>query len=92
MITVNFYATVRMIVGRKQLTVSSKAFDVAGLLEECETVTGKRFINKLLNEAGAIIPGVIILVDGINIHHLDGTASAVKDGAVVSVFPPGGGG
>jgi len=92
MITVNFYATVRMLVKQKQIKVTSRDFDVTALLEECEAVTGKRFAHKLIDENNAIIPGTMILIDGANIHHLEGTSSPVKDGTVVSLFPPGGGG
>ncbi len=36
--------------------------------------------------------GTIILVNGKNIHHLKGLSSEVRDGDVLSVFPPGAGG
>lgn len=37
-------------------------------------------------------PGYIILVNGLNIEHLDGLKTRVKSGDVVSIFPPSGGG
>ncbi|MEM0378559.1 MAG: MoaD family protein [Thermosphaera sp.] len=37
-------------------------------------------------------PGYIILVNGFNIEHLNGLKTKVKNGDVVSIFPPSGGG
>lgn len=74
------------------MTIAAKDSDVSALLKECETLTSKRFVHKLIDQKGNIIPGTMILIDGINIHHLGGTTADVRDGAVVSVFPPGGGG
>lgn len=36
--------------------------------------------------------GHMILVNGVNIEHLDGLKTRVKSGDVVSIFPPSGGG
>jgi len=48
--------------------------------------------NKLLDENGELKRGTIILVNGHNILHLEKLATPVKDGDIVALFPPGGGG
>lgn len=57
-------------------------------------------IEKILEILNAEFPGFkaeleaghIILVNGVNIEHLNGLKTKVKSGDVVSIFPPSGGG
>jgi len=49
------------------------------------------FSQKLL-DAGKISPGSIILINGENVIHINGLESKIKDGDVVTLFPPSAGG
>lgn len=50
------------------------------------------FSEKLLGEAETINPGAIILVNGHNIHHINQLDTALKDGDIITIFPPSAGG
>lgn len=91
MIKVKFFTTLQIHLGLDELQCAQAA-DIDELLHECERRTKKPFLSKLLDEHGALIPGTIILVNGHNIHHLEGLETAVSDGDHIALFPPGGGG
>ena len=46
---------------------------------------------KLLKD-GELLSNAIVLVNGRNVHHLQGLDTAVKDSDEIALFPPGGGG
>ncbi len=50
------------------------------------------FSNKLLDDKGFISPGSIILVNGKNVLHVNELDTEVKDGDIVTLFPPSAGG
>jgi sulfur-carrier protein len=91
MITVKFFTTLRIHLGIEELTCS-RVTTVREVLEECEKIAPKPFLFKLIDTEGKLITGAIIMVNGHNIHHLQGLQSAVSDGDMVALFPPGGGG
>lgn len=47
--------------------------------------------DELIDEHGAIRPGTMLLLDGKNVHHLQGLDTPLS-GARLDVFPPSGGG
>ena len=92
MITVNFFTTLRIFLNTNQVIIQATEMSVNELLRKSEEQVSKRFLHKLLNQDGQILPGVMILVNGRNILHLQGVDTIVKGGDVVAIFPPGGGG
>ncbi|MBN1931100.1 MAG: MoaD/ThiS family protein [Desulfobacterales bacterium] len=92
MITVDFYTTLRVELKTRQLKMSSNEIDVLQLLEKCEEKISKKFLHKLFDRDGKLIPGTMILVNGKNILHLKSTKTLVHANDIVSLFPPGGGG
>jgi molybdopterin synthase sulfur carrier subunit len=92
MITVNFFTTLRIFLNTNQVIIQAPEMSVNELLRRSEDLVSKRFLHKLLNQDGQILPGVMILVNGRNILHLEGVNTIVKGGDVVAIFPPGGGG
>lgn len=50
------------------------------------------FTQKLLDEAGGIAPGSIILVNGHNVIHLEGLETKIDNNDTVTLFPPSAGG
>ena len=49
-------------------------------------------ISGVLLEEDELKPGVVILLNGRNVHHLAGLETEVRPGDTVVIFPPGGGG
>ena len=49
-------------------------------------------LNEVLLEGEELKPGVVILINGQNVHHLAGLETEVRPGDTVVIFPPGGGG
>ena len=92
MITVNFFTTLRIFLNTSQAIIQTTEMSVKELLRKSEELVSKRFLHKLLNQDGQILPGVMILVNGRNVLHLEGVNTIVKGGDVVAIFPPGGGG
>ena len=92
MITVNFFTTLRLFLNTSQLKINATGLPVKELLLLCEKQTPKPFLHKLLDPQGNLIQGVLLLVNGHHVLHLDGLQTIIKDGDVVAQFPPGGGG
>ena len=92
MITINFFTTLRLFLNTSQLKINVVALSMHDLLRACEQHTSKPFLHKLLDPQGNLIQGAIVLVNGHHVLHLDGLQTIVKDGDVVALFPPGGGG
>jgi sulfur-carrier protein len=92
MITINFFTTLRLFLNTSQLKINAVALTMKDLLYACEKQTSKPFLHKLLDPHGNLIQGAIVLVNGHHVLHLEGLQTTVKDGDVVALFPPGGGG
>ncbi|ACS90064.1 ubiquitin-like small modifier protein 1 [Thermococcus sibiricus] len=82
MVRVRFFATLRNIVRKNELELQANT--VGELLEKLYSKYPK--IEKELEK------GVVILVNGKNIEHLEKLNTKLKDEDLVSIFPPVGGG
>jgi len=83
MVKVKLFATLAQIARKRMVEV--EATSASELLEKLAEIYGEDFKRELLG-------GMIFLVNGINIEHLKGLDTPLKDGDVVSIFPPIGGG
>ena len=92
MIVIQFFTTLRDFLKTNQLSISAEEKSILELLQDCEAKTSKPFIHKLLDKDGAILPGSMILVNGRNVHSLQGSQTIVRNGEKVVIFPPAGGG
>jgi molybdopterin synthase sulfur carrier subunit len=92
MITVKFFTLLRLHLNLHQVELDLDDGTVAQVLEQTQHKVETPFLMKLIDQEGALKRGTIILVNGANIVHLEGLATRVNDGDVVSLFPPGGGG
>lgn len=98
MITVNFFTTLRLMLGLGELHLTSlEDASILEVLQESERLvkekTSKKFLFKLLDENQAIKRGTIILINGRNILDMEEKLQArVKTGDTIALFPPGGGG
>lgn len=53
---------------------------------------GQKFCEQVLDERGQPNETIKVLLNGHNIVFLNGTATKLKDGDVIAIFPPVGGG
>ena len=88
MIIVNFFTTLRSYLKSRQARIYAEDINILELLQRCEIETGKALVSKLITEDGTLIPGVMILINGQNILHLQGIRTIVRNGADVAIFPP----
>ncbi len=89
MVTLKFFATLRDLTGKKELVVDGKT--VKEVISAAGNVLGLDLMNELF-EGEKPKKGVIVLVNGRNIEHLDGLSTSLEDGDILSLFPPVGGG
>ena len=97
MITVNFYTVLRLYLKLREIQIDSiQEAPVLEVLQKSEAIvfekTSQKFLFKLLDEAGNIQQGTIILINGKNVLDADGLKAIVKDGDTIALFPPGAGG
>jgi molybdopterin synthase sulfur carrier subunit len=92
MIEVRIFATLRQLVGQKEVEVQlqpgSTVGDILTQLAEQYPDLGER----LLDEHGSLQSSINVLVNGRNISFLDGLDTAVQDGDRLALFPAVGGG
>ena len=91
-VEVNLFATLRLKLGRGSISVETEEpLSVRYLLQEISRQTGIDIVPYLLSDEGHLQVGTMILIDGKNIHHLDGLDTLVES-SQVAIFPPAGGG
>ncbi len=93
MVTLRFFTLFRLDLGIKELKLGlEKPEKLIKVLELAEMKSPKPFIYKLIDGDGNLLHSAIILLNGKNVHHLNGLDTLVKDGDNIDLFPPGGGG
>ncbi len=92
-IEVKLFATLRMKLGVASVTLTPEAdVTVRDMIRMLEQSTGAEFYHDLVDTNGDVLrSGTIILLDGTNIHHMQGLDTPVN-ASQVAVFPPAGGG
>lgn len=89
-ITVKYFASVREYMGKKTDVVTKDNIKVVDLIKSLEGENGN--LDKLLLKGGKLKPQYKIMINGRDIEFLDGIDTRVKDGDIVAIFPPVGGG
>lgn len=93
MARVKFFGTLRMLLKLKETSIEiENNTTIRDLLEKLQNKIEGKFIDKLIDQNGNIIPGTIILVNKKNIFHLNLLDTTVNNGDEVVIFPPGAGG
>jgi len=92
MITVKFFSLIRLLIKQNELILDEKDLTIREVLQKAQTEIPIKFLFKLLDAERELQHGTIIMINGKNILHLNKLESMVKDGDIVSLFPPGGGG
>lgn len=91
-ISVNLFATLRLKLGRGSVSIETEEnLTVMELIDEVGRQTDLDIRPYLLTDEGELQVGTMILLDGKNIHHLEGLDTPVET-PNVSIFPPAGGG
>ena len=86
-VSVRIFGDLRKVLGHRRevtLPAGSTVSDLLERLDSGESSVG--LLEKFKSSA------VYILLDGLNVELLDGIDTALKDGGVVSILPPAGGG
>ena len=88
---VELYATLRVAAKESGFEMDPPA-DVRALFDELGKKYGNGFIEGLRTSGGELSNGVIVLVNGVNVHALEGLDTRLKPQDTVAIFPPIGGG
>lgn len=88
---VELYATLRMMAQESSFEMASPG-DVRALFDAMGNRYGNELVAGLRSESGELSPGVIVLVNGVNVHTLDGLDTRLGPQDTVAIFPPIGGG
>jgi sulfur-carrier protein len=93
-IRVQIYGLLRLLLGgREALELPWQEGDTVGsALEKFQAALPVPVSGRLIDDAGALHQGTIILVNRRNILHLEGLGTVLHDGDVLALFPPGAGG
>jgi len=92
-IKVKLFSLFRKYIDDRQIDLDpEKIKTIRDLINNLDQKYEAIFSKKLLGDKEAINPGAIILVNGHNIHHINQLDTELKDGDVVTIFPPSAGG
>jgi len=92
-VKVKFFTSLREITGKKEDEIQSpKIFTVEELLDNLSKKYGREFTEYLYDEKGEVRSYIQILINGRGIKALQGFETKLKEGDVVAIFPPVGGG
>ncbi len=92
---VNFYATLRPIVGGKTADVPFEPAEAGGLVRDLMIAIVSRWPDlreHIYDETGGLSRQVAIYVDGRNVRWLQGEDTVLKAHQKISIFPPVAGG
>lgn len=91
-LSVKLFATIRLTTGLKVVDVNiEKPVNIIEMLQIVSDIIDYDLIEELVKD-NTIIPGVIILLDGENIHHLNKLNTIIERDTVISIFPAVAGG
>jgi len=92
-IEVRLFANLREFAKTKAVVEDIKSgTSVGDVLQKICARFGARFREQVLNKRGQPNENVKVLLNGHNIVFLQGTATKLRDGDVIAIFPPVGGG
>jgi molybdopterin synthase sulfur carrier subunit len=92
-VQVKFFTTLREITGKKEEEIEfSGAITIKELLTQLSKKYSREFVNYLYDEKGDIRTHIQILINGRDIDVFQGLETKLKEGDVIAIFPPVGGG
>lgn len=91
-LSIKLFATIRLTTGLKLIDVNiDKPVNIIEMLQMVSDIIDYDLIEELIKDNN-IIPGVIILLDGENIHHLNKLDTQISKDTTISIFPAVAGG
>ncbi len=90
-IEVRLYATLRAIAGQRSVAVSDTCPDVRCVMDDL-IARWPELEERLYDEEREMRPYVAVMVNGRDIRHLEGLATALDAASELDVFPPVAGG
>lgn len=91
-LSIKLFATIRLDTGLKIVDVDiDKPVNIVEMLKIVSGIIDYDLIDELIDN-NTIIPGVIILLDGVNIHHINKLDTIISKNTTISIFPAVAGG
>lgn len=92
-VTIKFFTSLREITGNKMVILELKNLvSVEQLLSLLFEKYGQEFRDYVYNQEGKVQDFLSFLVNGKNINNLEGFNTILKDGDIIAILPPVGGG
>lgn len=93
-VTVKFFATLREILGKKEDKLElAENSTIEDLLEKLSQKHGDKFIDYVYDKKTKSPRNHLqFLIDSVNIHTMQGLKTKLKDGNIIAIVPPVGGG
>lgn len=92
-VTIKFFTSLREITGNKMVIIELKnLISVEQLLSLLFEKYGQEFRDYVYNQEGKVQDFLSFLVNGKNINNLEGFNTILKDGDIIAILPPVGGG
>lgn len=92
-VTIKFFTSLREITGNKIVIMELKnLISVEQLLSLLFEKYGQEFRDYVYNQEGKVQDFLSFLVNGKNINNLEGFNTILKDGDIIAILPPVGGG
>jgi len=93
-VVVKFFATLREITEKKEEKVKiAENATLGSLIEELSQKYGSAFTYYIYEKGKrSVNPTLQFLIDGINVNTLNGFKTKLKNGSIVAIIPPVGGG
>ncbi len=92
-VTVRYFTTLRELAGDSEEEIEAKDdLTLADLIEGIASKYGKEARDYLYHKGEKIDPSIYFLVNGVNARLLSGTETKLKEGDIIAIIPPIGGG
>jgi MoaD family protein len=92
-VTVRYFTTLRELAGNTEEKMEMEGgATLAGLIAKVASKYGEEARNYLYHEETRIDPSIYFMVNGVNAKLLSGLDTKLRDGDVVAIIPPIGGG